>query len=731
MKFPASRKPKILVVDDEPSSLKLLEKIFHRDYQVLKAKSGTAAIEILDEQDDVAVIISDQRMPKMSGTELLSFTAIHYPNTMRIILTAYTDVNHVVEAINTGKVFKYVTKPWDIEELQALVKQAVDTHKVLKMRTEALDRALRQQKLLNVVTNTIRNSQSGQPDGSPLRNVLQTIVNTVGHMLEVDICILRPFQEDELGDECFIYQHPGTWLSTLESTFPEVLKLTVWETRDVEVINDLASDDHFANNKLEIQQRLPAYQQIDIRSTLVVPLISQGDLMAVLALHRRGKPRTWEDNEIQLTEMVADQAALAISQSRAYEQVQALAQRESLINKITNDIRSSLDPQEIFAAITKELGKALKVDGCALSLWTKDVEFVQCVGLYDRHQPLVTSGESKTNQTRQLPQSRVPISKNPMLKELLQTSKPVVRDDMEEVNKFDLPLRSPAQALLIVPLIFDGEIIGSISLRHTNRIRHWFKSDIELAEEVASQAAIAVQQSRLYEQVKKLNTYLTESVLKRFLPEAMVNKAAAGELILDLTPEPRLVTILFSDIVGFTPLANKLGPRRVAQLLNEYLEAMTRAVFDHGGTVDKFIGDAVVALFGAPEDLPSNEQVQRAIAVAKAMHSSLEQLNQAWQARGIVGGNGPSPVQFRCGIHQGKAVVGMFGGGQRSDYTAIGPAVNIAARLQEAAETNTILVSEEVASCIEEREISQVKKMKLKGIEEDVLTFSVRVEPGL
>jgi class 3 adenylate cyclase len=206
----------------------------------------------------------------------------------------------------------------------------------------------------------------------------------------------------------------------------------------------------------------------------------------------------------------------------------------------------------------------------------------------------------------------------------------------------------------------------------------------------------------------------------------MVEKAARGELSLHLRPEPRLITILFSDIVGFTQLANTLRSRRIAELLNEYLEAMTHAVFDNGGTVDKFMGDAILALFGAPEELTPNEQVRRAIGAARQMYRSLHQLNQRWQAMGIVGKNGPPPVQFRCGIHQGTAVVGMFGGNQRSDYTAIGPAVNIASRLQEAAKPNSILVSAAVADYLEDDTITKQSSLQLKGIDETVLTFSVK-----
>ena len=206
----------------------------------------------------------------------------------------------------------------------------------------------------------------------------------------------------------------------------------------------------------------------------------------------------------------------------------------------------------------------------------------------------------------------------------------------------------------------------------------------------------------------------------------MVQRAARGELELDLSPEPRLITTLFSDIVGFTQLSNTLRAPRVAKLLNEYLEAMTHAVFDNGGTVDKFMGDGILAIFGAPEELTANEQVRRAVAAARQMLRSLNELNQRWQAQGIVGENGPPPVQFRCGIHQGSAVVGMFGGSERSDYTAIGPSVNIAARLQEAAKPNSILVSAAVADYLDDDAITRFSPLQLKGVDETVLTFSVK-----
>jgi adenylate cyclase len=246
-------------------------------------------------------------------------------------------------------------------------------------------------------------------------------------------------------------------------------------------------------------------------------------------------------------------------------------------------------------------------------------------------------------------------------------------------------------------------------------------NDRELLAEVRNLLALKETEQR----VAELNTYLTESVLKRFLPASLVKRAAKGELLLDLRPEPRMVTVLFSDIVGFTQLSNTLRSRRVAELLNEYLAEMTRVVFDNGGTIDKFMGDAILALYGAPEELTPNEQVRRAIASARQMRRSLDLLNHRWQEQGI------EKVQFRCGIHQGTAVVGMFGSSERSDYTAIGPSVNIASRIQEVADPNSILVSAAVADYLEEDEIVKFSPLKLKGVDETVLTFAVKPEPGV
>src|SRR5687767_320647 len=122
---------KILIVDDEAANLRMLERLFRQEYSVITATSGAEALELL-RLHDAALIISDQRMPSMTGIEFLKRSAEMRPHTVRIILTGYTDVNALVEAINSGVVYKYVTKPWVNEDLQLTVKRALQHYETLK-----------------------------------------------------------------------------------------------------------------------------------------------------------------------------------------------------------------------------------------------------------------------------------------------------------------------------------------------------------------------------------------------------------------------------------------------------------------------------------------------------------------------------------------------------------------------------------------------------------------------
>jgi DNA-binding NtrC family response regulator len=124
---------KILIVDDETENLRALERLFRHSYSVLTAESGAEALALLD-QHDVALLISDQRMPGMTGIELVQRTVSLRPHMVRILLTGYSDISTLIEAINSGQVYKYVTKPWDNEELSLTVVRALEHFETSKTR---------------------------------------------------------------------------------------------------------------------------------------------------------------------------------------------------------------------------------------------------------------------------------------------------------------------------------------------------------------------------------------------------------------------------------------------------------------------------------------------------------------------------------------------------------------------------------------------------------------------
>ena len=124
---------KIMIVDDEPANLRTLERLFRQDYQVVTAPSGAEALALL-EQHDVALLISDQRMPAMTGIELMMKTVALRPQMVKILLTGYTDVGALIDAINSGLVYRYLTKPWDNDDLRLTVSRALEHYEVMKSK---------------------------------------------------------------------------------------------------------------------------------------------------------------------------------------------------------------------------------------------------------------------------------------------------------------------------------------------------------------------------------------------------------------------------------------------------------------------------------------------------------------------------------------------------------------------------------------------------------------------
>lgn len=304
---------KLLVVDDEPDNLDLLYRTFRRDFQVYKATDAFTALDILDKEGEMAVIISDQRMPQMNGTEFLGQTVERFPDTIRILLTGFTDVEDLVEAINSGQVFKYITKPWKPDQLKTVVEQAADIYRLVKKRTQELSRAWERESLFNAVTTAIRESLDYD-------SMLQKIVATIGQSFEASYCLLKPVEGDRLTLDQFYYQDPKSRASCYFDPNPLIDK--VLETRQYQLT--------------QYTQDSKACQQ------LVVPLICQQNLLAVLALNQHHHARSWQEEDIQLIAGVAEQAALALSQAKLYQRLQQKQEQIRAELEVARQIQNNL-----------------------------------------------------------------------------------------------------------------------------------------------------------------------------------------------------------------------------------------------------------------------------------------------------------------------------------------------------------------------------------------------------
>ncbi|MFQ5698007.1 MAG: adenylate/guanylate cyclase domain-containing protein [Myxococcota bacterium] len=185
-----------------------------------------------------------------------------------------------------------------------------------------------------------------------------------------------------------------------------------------------------------------------------------------------------------------------------------------------------------------------------------------------------------------------------------------------------------------------------------------------------------------------------ESAFRRYVSDYVLREVLDNPESISLSGESRHVSVLFVDIRKFSPLAERIGPERVVEFLNETFGLITNRLLDHGGTVDKYMGDAILAYFGAP--IEAADHPQRSVAAAIAIQRSVRERNQKCEARGL-----PFvPLDVGIGICSGPVVVGNIGSELKMDYTAIGDPVNLSNRLQKLAEPGWILITDEVAEAV-------------------------------
>jgi adenylate cyclase len=245
------------------------------------------------------------------------------------------------------------------------------------------------------------------------------------------------------------------------------------------------------------------------------------------------------------------------------------------------------------------------------------------------------------------------------------------------------------RSAMAVPLLGSsgGDVKGIMFLDSRERIAAFTTKDLEVLSAIAAQASIALENS---EYARALEHEATQRAqLSRFLSPALVEQAARGSIELSKGGALTELTILFCDIRGFTGIAERLPAQEVVSMLNDYFELMVDILFEHDGILDKFIGDAIMGLWGAPVKRP--DDATNAVRAAVKMQKRVAEWSEERIAQGKV------PLRIGIGLHTGQVVVGNMGSSKALSYTAIGDGVNLASRLCGIAREDMVVVSEECA----------------------------------
>ena len=243
---------------------------------------------------------------------------------------------------------------------------------------------------------------------------------------------------------------------------------------------------------------------------------------------------------------------------------------------------------------------------------------------------------------------------------------------------------SGIRSAMCAPLIYKDRVFGIFYVDCLSKPYAFSQDELAIFSVIAAEAAISFDNARSHEELAR--RVVERQALERFLSSNIVEKILAHPDEVHLGGENQTVTILFSDIRGFTRMSEHMEPHAVVELLNEYFSEMTDIIFDSGGTLDKYLGDGIMAVYGAP--IPKPDDALRATKTAMEMQRALAALNRNWESRG------QPPLRMGVGVNTGPVTAGNIGSAKRMDYTVIGDAVNLASRLCANATGGQILVSE-------------------------------------
>ena len=467
-----------------------------------------------------------------------------------------------------------------------------------------------------------------------------------------------------------------------------------------------------------------------IRSVLFVPLVRDGAAIGNLTLFRRAVD-PFDAASIALVETFAAQAVIAIENVHQFREVQDRLERETASSRILHVISQSRDDEgPVFAAILESAARLCAADQATLQLVNAERTRFNLAAGWGLDRTAFPIGHDW------------PLAGDQPVPSAILSGQCVGVDDFRDTAAYrdgDPVVRRIAdeegvRTRLAVPLMRDGVALGTITLSR-REVRPFSTSHIQLVETFAAQAVIAIENVRQFKALEALNAELGARVdaqvgeiermgrLKRFLPAAVADAVVSSGSEDMLSSHRAMLGVLFCDIRGFTAFCETAEPEETIEVLQTYHQEMGRLINDHGAGVDHRMGDGIMVIFNDP--LPCDDPAGEAVRLAVAMRARMAELCRVWRRMGY-------RLGFGVGVSLGYATVGMVGYEGRSDYTASGTAVNLAARLCDMAADGEILLSTRAAIAVEDAFATETTgAVTLKGIREPVEIFRLVEAPDV
>ncbi len=383
--------------------------------------------------------------------------------------------------------------------------------------------------------------------------------------------------------------------------------------------------------------------------------------------------------------------------------IQQANKRLAFLYSFGQKIGNILEIRELFSNLLKEIFEIFNAADRALVFLLKDGEM----------QPEIFMKEGK-----ELPTNMATYSKT-IVAMASSEKQGFIASDLgsgQDIDRSKSIVMLNLQCTMIVPFLVDNELFGLLQLDSTKKINAFTEEDLQMLSGISNQVAVNIKNKQLISEMNKQAKI--KNSLERYLGPKMVTHLIDNKINLDQEGEERLVSILFSDIRGFTPLSERLKPKQVIEILTIYFSRMTQIIFKYDGFIDKFIGDAIFCIFGIP--LFQGNHAELAVKAAVEMLKELIKMNEEIF--------GPMDIELKVGIgiNTGNVVYGNIASMDRPEVTILGDSVNTSERLCSLAKGGQILISEESTKYLKETyPMEKLGLLRLKGKEEKVMVHSI------